>query len=132
MQAQTWPLLAKPAQNSSFAWVSRSKSGMTMAASLPPSSSVSRFRVGAALAMIALPVSTDPVKAILPIRSCAVIQRPRSSPPVSTLMTPGGKMPRAISPSRRVASGVEGAGLRISVLPVSSAGPIFQSASSAG
>ncbi len=47
-----------------------------MAASLPPSSSVTRFRSGAAAMAIFLPVATEPVKEILRTAGCAVIQAP--------------------------------------------------------
>ncbi len=48
---------------------------MTMAGSLPPSSSVTRFSVAAALASTFLPVATEPVNEILSMPACSVIAR---------------------------------------------------------
>src|SRR3546814_10199157 len=62
---QIWPLLRKAAQNNSSATFSTSTSGITIAASLPPSSSVTRFSVGAADSMTRRPVAVEPVKLIL-------------------------------------------------------------------
>src|SRR5438270_12496435 len=103
-----------------------------MAGSLPPSSSVVRLRSGAAAAATFLPVATDPVK--LPLRGtgCDVIHAPRSSPPLTTLNTPGGKTSRRSSPTFSVDSGVNGDGLSTMVLPASRAGAIFQDASVTG
>ena len=54
---------------------------------------------------------------------------PAGSPwPVTTLSTPGGKMSAASSASFSVVIGVVSAGLSTTVLPVASAGPIFQMA----
>jgi len=89
-----------------------------MAASLPPSSSVTRLSVCAALAMTRLPVATDPVKEILSMSGCSVIHAPSALPPASTLTTPAGKCSRAISPSNKVERGVYGEGLSTMVLPV--------------
>lgn len=109
-----------------------STSGSTIAGSLPPSSSVIRLSVPAAERMTCLPVSVCPVKAILAMSGWAVIHLPSSSPPVTTLNTPGGTMSLQISPSLRLQSGVNGEGLMMSVLPAISAGAIFQMASSTG
>ena len=98
--------------------VARSASSRMIAGSLPPSSKVTRFSVPAALAMMRLPVATEPVKVILSMSGCSVIHWPRSLPPASTLKTPGGSTSREISPIRSVASGVKGEGFRTRVLPV--------------
>ena len=59
--------------------------------------------------------------------SCVTSAEPAGSPwPVITLSTPGGRMSAASSASRSVVIGVVSAGLRTIVLPVASAGPIFQ------
>ena len=48
--------------------------------------------------------------------------------PVITLRTPGGRISPAISARTRAVSGVRADGLRTTVLPAISAGPIFQPA----
>ncbi len=54
---------------------------------------------------------------------------PVGSPwPVITLSTPAGKISAAYSATLRIDSGVVSAGLRTTVLPAASAGPIFQTA----
>ena len=114
----TWPLLTKEAKNSLGATASGSTSSSTIAASLPPSSSVTRFKVAAALAMTCLPLAAEPVKEILSMPGYALIQRPHSSSPASTLTTPAGTISRSSSPSLSVERGVSGEGLRTTVLPV--------------
>ncbi len=109
-----------------------SASSSTIAASLPPSSRVNRLRSGAAAAATALPVGTDPVKLIFATAGWEVIQAPSSSPPLTTLTTPGGSTPARTAPRARVDSGVNGDGLSTTVLPASSAGPSFHPASSSG
>ena len=96
-----------------------------MAASLPPSSSVTRLRSAADEIATFLPALTEPVNVTLRGVGCAVIAAPRSSPPVTTLSTPGGSTSLASSPSRSVANGVKGDGLSTIVLPARSAGAIF-------
>ena len=103
-----------------------------MAGSLPPSSSVTRLRSGAADRATFLPVSTEPVKLILRGTGCVVMKAPRSSPPLTMLTTPGGKTSRSSSPTFSVVSGVYGDGLSTSVLPARSAGAIFQKARVSG
>ena len=82
--------------------------------------------------MMRLPVGPEPVKAILRMPGCSVIQAPSSLPPETTLTTPRGKMSCASSPRRSVATGVCGDGLSTTVLPASTAGTIFHIASSTG
>ena len=54
-------------------------------------------------------------------------EEPAGSPwPPITLKTPSGRNSDASSASLRVESGVVSAGLRMTVLPAASAGPIFQ------
>src|SRR5258707_293845 len=62
-----------------------STSSSTMPASLPPSSSVIRFRVWAALAMTFCPVAVEPVNEILRMSGCFVMASPRSLSSVRTL-----------------------------------------------
>ena len=79
-----------------------------------------------------LPVAVEPVKLILRGTGCDVIHFPSSSPPDTTLSTPGGRTSLRISPTSSVLRGVYGDGLSTSVLPASRAGPIFQPASTSG
>lgn len=113
---------------------SMSASAHTIDGDFPPSSSVTRFIVCAALAAIALPVVVLPVNAILSTSGCATIAAPSSRvEPVTTLKTPGGKpASSAISASLSAVSGVDGAGLRTIVQPVASAGATFHEARSGG
>ncbi len=103
---QTWPLFTQAAKKSFGATVCGSTSSSTIAASFPPSSSVTRFNVPAAFAITFFPVATEPVNEILSMVGCSVIHWPSSSPPASTLSTPRGKTSRNSSPSRSVLSGV--------------------------
>ncbi len=103
-----------------------------MAGSLPPSSSVTRLRSGAAEMATFFPVSTEPVKLILRGTGCSVIHAPSSSPPLTTLSTPGGTTSRRISAVLSVVSGVNGEGLSTSVFPARRAGAIFQKARTRG
>ena len=120
---QIWPLLRNAAQNRSSAAFSTSTSGITIAGSLPPSSSVTRLSVADALCITRRPVAVDPVKLILSMPGCAVIQGPSASPPLMPLSTPGGRIAAASSPNLSVVRGVKGEGLRTIVLPASRAGP---------
>lgn len=79
--------------------LSISTSSQIIAASLPPSSRVTRFSVFAQLAMTLRPVTDDPVKLILSMPGCSVIRGPRSSPPLRAWTTPGGKWGIASSAS---------------------------------
>ena len=132
MALQNWALFWKAAQKSCGAIAFGSTSGSTIAGSLPPSSKVSRLSVPAAERMTCLPVSVWPVKAILAMPGWAVIHLPSSSPPETTLNTPGGTMSFQISPSFSVESGVNGEGLTMIVSPAISAGAIFHMASITG
>ena len=70
---------------------SRSASANTMFGDLPPSSSVSRFSVSAAVRMRCWPTSVEPVKLILFTSGCFTGASPAMRPlPGSTLNTPGG------------------------------------------
>lgn len=118
-----------------------STSSRTTAASLPPSSSVTRLRVEAALAIAFLPVPTEPVRDIFAIPGCLEIHGPlvrarsvgkrgmhlrrlhshSSSFPDRTDRTPGGRTSWASSPNFKVPSGVKGDGLMMRQLPVTRA-----------
>ena len=124
----TCPEFSKAPQNRRSAICFGSTSGSTIAGSLPPSSSVMRFRSGAAAAATFLPVSTEPVKETLRTAGCVLTHAPSASPPDTTLSTPGGTTSRSTSPSASVESGVKGEGLITTVFPASSAGAIFHEA----
>ena len=88
----------------------------------------------AAIAMIARPVGTEPVKVIPRTSGWRTRGAPASSPkPVTTLSTPGG-MPAssASSASRSAESGVCSAGLSTAVQPAASAGPSERAAMLSG
>ena len=125
---QICPLLPKAAQNSCSATFSTSTSGITIAGSLPPSSSVTRFNVEEADCITFLPVAVEPVKLTLSMPGCDVIHGPRLSPPEMMLRTPAGKMSLMISPSFRVVNGVKGDGFNTIVLPANKPGPILNAA----
>ena len=82
----------------------------------------------AALTAIDFPVAELPVNEITPMSGDPTIASPTSAPePVTRLTTPAGKPASAISSTRSVAQcGVSLAGLNTTVLPVTSAGIIFQ------
>ena len=93
---------------------------------------MTRLRSGAADMATFLPVSMEPVKLTLRGTGWPVIQAPSSSPPLTTLSTPGGITSRSSSTTFRVVRGVKGDGLRTRVLPASRAGAIFQKARMSG
>ena len=104
-----------------------------MLAALPPSSSDSRLPDAATDRWICLPTAVEPVKAILSTPGCSTSAWPTAGPPGRTLTTPGGRSHSAmISASVSAVSGVVSAGLSTTVLPVASAGAIFQAAISSG
>lgn len=91
-------------------------------------SRVTRFNIFEALAMTNFPVAVDPVKLIFFGPGCDVSHGPRLSSPLKTCTTPGGKKFCASSPSFRSQYGVNGEGLMIIELPVSTAGAILPQA----
>src|SRR5438093_10876023 len=125
MAMQIWPELVNAPQNSRGATWAGSTSGSTLAGSLPPSSSVTRFRSSAAARMIFLPVGTLPVNEILRTSGCAVIHAPTSSLPPSTLSVPRGTTGRSTAASASDESGVKGDGLAATGVPGTGGGPIL-------
>ncbi len=125
---QAWPWLWKIANAEPLTAASMSASAKTMLAPLPPSSSWTRFTLPADSSTMRRPVGVDPVNAILRTPGWPPGARPRRGPcPGTMLTTPGGKPTSAISSATRSeVSGVSSAGLRTTVLPAASAGPIFQ------
>ena len=122
---QTCPALVKLDQKSCSATFSTSASGSTMDASLPPNSSVMRFKSCDAPSIIFLPVAVEPVKVILSISAWPVISGPRLSSPVMILTTPAGTTSLISSAKRKVVSGVKGEGFNTIVQPAINAGTIF-------
>ena len=90
---QHWPWLKKIALAAPANRASRSASVEDECwAILPPSSSVTFFRLPAAACTISLPTSVEPVKAILSTSVCAASAAPAVSPkPGTMLTTPAGK-----------------------------------------
>lgn len=129
---QTCPQLRNAAQNSRSAIRSTSTSSSRTAASLPPSSRVTRVRPDAAPAATARPAVTEPVKVTWRIPGCEARQAPSGSRPVTIVSTPSGRAADRTDPSSRVASGVNGEGLSTTVFPAASAGANFAEASWSG
>ena len=85
--------------------------------------------VSAAAAAIHLPVPGEPVSDTRPMSWWVTSVEPAGLPwPVITFNTPLGRHSPASSASLTVVIGVVSAGLSTIVLPVASAGPIFQMA----
>ncbi len=125
-EVHTWPALSSAAYASASTALSRSASGATTKASLPPSSRWRCFIIGAATDAMRWPVATDPVIAITRTSGWATSASPASDPyPVTTLTTPGGKWSKQRSIHSRVTSEVSSDGLMTTVLPAASAGASF-------
>ena len=131
---QSWPALSNTEYGAAAAAFSRSASAKITFADLPPSSSVTRLIVAAAPCITRWPTSVEPVKPIFATSGCSTRRWPTTDPlPTTTFRTPSGiPASSASSPSRSVVSGVSSAGLITIVLPVASAGPIFQLAMLSG
>ena len=79
---------------------------------LPPSSKVRRLSVAPAAAITRCPVRVEPVIEILRMPGCATMAAPVPAPlPVTTLITPGGKMLPNKAAISSVVTGVVSAGL---------------------
>src|SRR5690242_19984111 len=109
---------------------SQSASAKNTLGDLPPSSSVTRFSVSAALLTIIFPTAALPVKAILSTPGCATSAAPAVSPkPLTMLTTPGGRPNSSNQLATSITvSGVCSAGLRTQVHPAATAGASFQEA----
>ena len=115
---QSCPALSKTPSGAEVAAFSRSASAKTTFADLPPSSSVTRFMVPAAQAIIFFPTPVEPVKATLATSGCSVRRWPTVLPgPTTTFTTPSG-MPasKAMRSNSSAVSGVSSAGLRTTVV----------------
>ena len=130
---QISPCVKKFASSAAETALSRSASAKTISGDLPPSSSVTSFRLAAAAAMTFLPVPTSPVSETLAMRSCWVSNWPVSAKPCTTLNTPSGS-PASLKTSASFSAvrGVSSAGLKIMALPQARAGAAFQQAICSG
>ena len=110
-----------------------SASSKTTTGALPPSSRCTRFTVSDAAAMMILPVDVSPVTETNRTSGLRTSWSPISEPwPVTTFITPGGRMSAASSARRSVVRGVSSAGFSTDVFPAASAGPSFQIAIMSG
>ena len=114
--------------------VSMSASANTTFADLPPSSRETRVMFRAASAMIADPISVEPVNPTLETRGSVTSALPTLDPgPGRTDIVPSGSPASArISASRSSESGVSDAGLTTIVFPHASAGESFHVAITSG
>ncbi len=130
---QACPLFIQAAGTTPATAASRSASGRTTAADLPPSSSVTRVRWRAATSITRLPAATEPVKATLSTPGCPTRYSLTSRSAGRTDSTPSGSpASRAMSARMYESSGASGDGLRMTVDPVSSAGASLAAATNCG
>ena len=130
---QTCPWLNQMPSTRPSTALSRSASSKMMNGDLPPSSSESRLWLDAVALRMARPTSVEPVNAILSTSGCLTSASPVEPSPVTMLTTPGGSpISEQISAKASAVSGVNSAGLSTTVLPVASAGAIFQASISSG
>ena len=101
-----------------------------MLGDFPPNSSVTRFKLSAAVRAIPRPTAVDPVNAILATSGCSTSRAPHVTPgPATTFNTPSGSPASSANEANRSAvSGVSSAGFNTTVLPAASAGPSFHAA----
>ena len=127
---QSWPPLTNPPTIAPSTAAARFASSNTMNGAFPPSSSWVRFTVPLAASMIFRPVAVSPVRETRSTFGFRESSSPTSPPgPRTTLRAPAGRPAswKTLASSRLV-SGVQLAGFRMTVLPVMSAGAIFQTA----
>ena len=130
---QSCPAFQKLAARIVSAARSRSASSKMSTGALPPSSRWSRLTLSAPAAAMRFPVAVSPVTETMSMPGCRESAAPTSEPgPVMTFKTPGGKISCASAPSISALIGVRAEGLSTIVLPVASAGPIFQPAIRSG
>ena len=131
---QVWPEAPNTPATAPFTACSRSASSNTRLGDLPPSSSVTFLRPGAAASFTFCPPMSPPVKATLAVSGWRTRGSPTSGPkPVTTFTTPFGKP--ALSASLASSSSeaeVYSEGLMTMVFPAASAGAIFQVVSARG
>ena len=92
------------------------KSGQTMAGALPPSSSVTGVRLGAAAAITLRPTAVEPVNSRWS-NGNAANAAPTSGPPMATATRSAGNTCESNSRSHRLVRGVCSDGLRKTWLP---------------
>ena len=131
---QAWPLyIIDPCGTSAPIVFSRSASSSTIAADLPPSSSVTRFICSPQIDAMRRPTSVLPVKATLSTPGWRTRCSPTRAPPGITLKTPSGTPASSRTSARmNASSGVSGDGFRTNVQPASSAGASFMAVSPSG
>lgn len=130
---QSWPELQKAPSAIFETARSTSASGNTSTGALPPSSRCNRLRLLSAEACSSrLPVRVDPVSEDIRTRSWSTSRAPTEPSPVTMPSTPGGRCSAARRANRSAVSGVCSDGLSTRVLPVISAGQIFQIAMRSG
>src|SRR6266849_1811021 len=131
---QTSPWLMNTPKSAPSMEASQSASAKNTFGDFPPSSSVTRLSVSAALLTMILPTAALPVNAILSTPGCATSAAPQVSPyPLMILTTPGGKPTSSNQLANSSAvSGVCSAGLSTQVQPAAIAGASFQAAISSG
>src|SRR5215468_7689296 len=113
---------------------SQSASAKKTFGDLPPSSSVTRFSVSAALFTMIFPTAALPVNAILSTPGCATSAAPAVSPnPFTIFTTPGGR-PHSSNQfeNSSAVSGVCSAGFSTQQQPAAIAGANFHAAISSG
>src|SRR4051794_41785877 len=102
---------------------SRSASGNTMLADLPPSSNVSGVSDSAAAAITSRAVAQPPVNDTLSTPGWRTSASPAAAPPTTTFSTPGANPPSSASSANRSApNGATPGGFTTTVLPAASAG----------
>lgn len=124
--AQVCPVLMKAPQKSPSAIAAGSASSRTMPASLPPSSTVTRFTESAEARMIALPVTVDPVNMSLSTPGCEDSASPTSRPPGTAIRTSWGSAVFSTCARATTESGVYSLGLITTVFPMRRAGASCQ------
>src|SRR5580692_10955224 len=131
---QTSPWLMKTPNSAPSTADSQSASAKNMLGDFPPSSSVTRFKVSAALLTISFPTAALPVNATLSTPAWATSAAPAVSPaPFTTFTTPGGTPNSSNQPATSIAvSGVCSAGFKTQQQPAASAGASFQEAITSG
>src|SRR3984893_2541810 len=113
---------------------SQSASAKKIFGDLPPSSSVTRLSVSAALFTMIFPTAALPVKATLSTPGCATSAAPAVSPkPLMMFTTPGGNPTSSnqLANSSAVSGGCS-AGFQMQVQPAASAGASFHAAIRSG
>ncbi|CAM5286163.1 hypothetical protein SVIOM74S_04646 [Streptomyces violarus] len=121
---QIWPWWKNEPQAAVEITASRSASGSTIMAELPPSSRWARLRWRPAASPTARPAGVEPVKEMTETRGSATRACPASGPPGSTCSRSCGR-PAAAKTAARASppqTAVRGSGLRTTALPRARAG----------